>query len=78
MKKKKYLLALLAIIVLFIAASLFLREQGDQLKTSQVKSGSIKKTIEERGTVFSKRVNTFYSDMSRNVLHRSNKSVYFQ
>jgi signal peptidase I len=47
MKKKKYLLALLAIIVLFIAASLFLREQGDQLKTSQVKSGSIKKTIEE-------------------------------
>ncbi|MGB4607177.1 MAG: HlyD family efflux transporter periplasmic adaptor subunit [Tissierellia bacterium] len=73
MKKKKYLLALLAIIVLFIAASLFLREQGDQLKTSQVKSGSIKKTIEERGTVFSKRVNTFYSDMSRKVesLHYS-------
>jgi HlyD family secretion protein len=73
MKKKKYLLALLAIIVLFIAASLFLREQGDQHKTSQVKSGSIKKTIEERGTVFSKRVNTFYSDMSRKVesLHYS-------
>lgn len=73
MKKKKYLLALLAIIVLFIAASLFLREQGDQLMTSQVKSGSIKKTIEERGTVFSKRVNTFYSDMSRKVesLHYS-------
>lgn len=73
MKKKKYLFALLAIIVLFIAASLFLREQGDQLKTSQVKSGSIKKTIEERGTVFSKRVNTFYSDMSRKVesLHYS-------
>lgn len=73
MKKKKYLLALLAIIVFFIAASLFLREQGDQLKTSQVKSGSIKKTIEERGTVFSKRVNTFYSDMSRKVesLHYS-------
>ncbi|HOK49352.1 MAG TPA: HlyD family efflux transporter periplasmic adaptor subunit [Sedimentibacter sp.] len=71
--KKKYFLPLLAIIVLFITASLLFGGQNDQLKTSQVKSGSIKKTIEERGTVFSKRVNTFYSDMSRKVekLHYS-------
>jgi len=66
MKKKKYLIAA-GVIIIVIIASLFLRGQTDELKTSQVKLGSIKNTVEETGTVFSKRVNTFYSDMSQKV-----------
>lgn len=66
MKKKKYLIAA-GVIIIVIIASLFLRGQTDELKTSQVKLGSIKNTIEETGIVFSKRVNTFYSDMSQKV-----------
>ncbi|NLK64534.1 MAG: HlyD family efflux transporter periplasmic adaptor subunit [Tissierellia bacterium] len=67
MKKKKYLITIGVIIIVFIIASLLLGGQTDQLETSQVKLGSIKKTVEETGTVFSKRVNTFYSDMSQRV-----------
>ena len=67
MKKKKYLIIAGVMIIIFIIASLFLGGQTEQLETSQVKLGSIKKTVEETGTVFSKRVNTFYSDMSQRV-----------
>lgn len=35
--------------------------------TSKARLGDIKSTIEETGTVYSKRVNTFYSDMSKRV-----------
>ena len=67
MKKKKYIIAAVIIIPVFIIASLLIGGQQDQLKTSKVKLGNIKKTVEETGTVFSKRVNTFYSDISRRV-----------
>src|SRR5690606_19979062 len=36
-------------------------------KTSTVKMGTIQNTLEETGTVYSKRVNTFYSDFSQRV-----------
>ena len=67
MKKKKYLIIAGVMIIIFVIASLFLGGQTEQLETSQVKLGSIKKTVEETGTIFSKRVNTFYSDMSQRV-----------
>ncbi|NLJ59188.1 MAG: HlyD family efflux transporter periplasmic adaptor subunit [Tissierellia bacterium] len=67
MKKKKYIMAAVIIIPVFIIASLLIGGQQDQFKTSKVKLGNIKKTVEETGTVFSKRVNTFYSDISRRV-----------
>ena len=66
MKKKKYLIAA-GIIAIVIIASLLLGGQTDELEISEVKFGNIKTTVEERGTVFSKRVNTFYSDMSQKV-----------
>ena len=67
MKKKKYFIATGVIVIIFIIASLLLGGQTDQPETSKVRPGSIKKTVEETGTVFSKRVNTFYSDMSQRV-----------
>ena len=67
MKKKKYLIAAAGVIITVIIASLLLGRQTDELETSKVKIGSIKNTIEETGIVFSKRVNTFYSDMSQKV-----------
>lgn len=67
MKKKKYFIATGVIVIIFIIASLLLGGQTDQPETSKVRLGSIKKTVEETGTVFSKRVNTFYSDMSQRV-----------
>ena len=67
MKKKKYFIATGVIIIIFIIASLLLGGQTDQPEASKVRLGSIKKTVEETGTVFSKRVNTFYSDMSQRV-----------
>ena len=67
MKKKKYLIIAGVMIIIFVIALLFLGGQTEQLETSQVKLGRIKKTVEETGTVFSKRVNTFYSDMSQRV-----------
>lgn len=67
MKKKKYFIATGVIIIIFIIASLLLGGQTDQLETSIVRLGSIKKALEETGTIFSKRVNTFYSDMSQRV-----------
>lgn len=72
--KKKYIVAAAIIILIFIIASLVLGTQKDKPKTSLVKVGSIKNTIEEDGIVFSKRVNTFYSDLSK-IVETLNVSV---
>ncbi len=65
--KKKYIIGAGVIIIIFIIASLLLGGQTDLPETSQVKIGAIKNTVDETGIVFSKRVNTFYSDMSQRV-----------
>ncbi|HHZ03236.1 MAG TPA: biotin/lipoyl-binding protein [Tissierellia bacterium] len=65
--KKKYIIASAVIIAIFVIASLLYGGQGDVGETYKVKLGSIKKTVEETGTVYSKRVNTFYSDISRRI-----------
>lgn len=68
-KKKKYIiLATVVIIGFLIAASIYSKGQKPiEGKTSEVKLGSIRKTIEETGIVYSKRLNTFYSDTSQTV-----------
>jgi len=68
-KKKKYIiLATVVIIGFLIAASIYSKGQKPIAgKTSEVKLGSIRKTIEETGIVYSKRLNTFYSDTSQTV-----------
>lgn len=68
-KKKKYIiLAVIVIIGFLIAASIYSKVQNPiESKTSEVILGSIRKTIEETGIVYSKRVNTFYSDTSQTV-----------
>jgi len=68
-KKKKYIiLASILIIGFLIAASIYSKGQNPIAgKTSEVKLGSIRKTIEETGIVYSKRLNTFYSDTSQTV-----------
>lgn len=65
--KKKYIIGAGVIIIIFIIASLFLGGPKDLVETSRVKIGTIKNTVEETGIVFSKRINTFYSDMSQRV-----------
>ncbi len=67
-KKKYVLLSALLVIAFVIVFSFFTGGQDPyEGKTSKVESGTIRKTLEETGTVYSKRVNTFYSDMSRRV-----------
>lgn len=68
-KNKKYIiLSSLIIAGIIISVSLFANvEKPFEGQTSKVKLGTIQNTIEETGTVFSKRVNTFYSDMSQRV-----------
>lgn len=67
--KKKYLiLSVLLVFVLIVAASMLSGGQNSyDGNTSKVKLGNIQDTLEETGTVFSKRVNIFYSDMSQRV-----------
>lgn len=67
--KKKYLiLSILLVFALIVASSMLSGGQNSyEGKTSKVEVGSIQNTLEETGTVFSKRVNTFYSDMSQRV-----------
>jgi len=67
--KKKYIIITILIITgSIIIVSLFNNgQQPFEGMTSNVKLGNIKNIIEETGTVFSKRVNTFYSDMSQRV-----------
>ncbi len=67
-KKKYILLAILITLGIIISVSLLMNSQKPvEGLTSKVKLGTIQNTIEETGTVFSKRVNTFYSDMSQRV-----------
>ncbi|MGB4438709.1 MAG: HlyD family efflux transporter periplasmic adaptor subunit [Sedimentibacter sp.] len=67
-KKKYIIISILIITGSIIAVSLFNNgQQPFEGLTSKVKLGTIQNTIEETGTVFSKRVNTFYSDMSQRV-----------
>ncbi len=67
--KKKYVIILVLLIFALIVASSMLSGGQNSLKdnTSKVKLGNIQNTLEETGTVFSKRINTFYSDMSQKV-----------
>lgn len=69
--KKKLIILSIAIISTILAIALYsmfnLREKTFDGTTSKVKMGTIQNTIEETGTVYSKRVNTFYSDMSQRV-----------
>ncbi len=67
--KKKYLMLTVLLIAVFIAAFSVLSggQNSFENKTSKVKRGTIQNTLEETGTVYSKRVNTFYSDMSQRV-----------
>jgi len=67
-KKKYMIISILIITGSIIAVSLFNNgQQPFKGMTSKVKLGNIQNIIEETGTVFSKRVNTFYSDMSQRV-----------
>lgn len=67
-KKKNIILAVIVIIGFLLAASIYSKGQKIiESKTSEVILGSIRKTIEETGIVYSKRVNTFYSDASQTV-----------
>lgn len=67
--KKKYVVLTVFLVFAFIVAFSVLSGNQDPYegKTSKVKFGSIQNTLDETGTVFSKRVNTFYSDMSQRV-----------
>ncbi|MDD2494405.1 MAG: hypothetical protein PHE29_04355 [Tissierellia bacterium] len=66
MKKKIIFLIGIIIAVLAVLFSVLMKDKNINFgNTAKVKLGTIQKTIEETGTVFSKRVNTFYSDTSQ-------------
>lgn len=67
--KKKHAILLILLVFAFIAAFSVLSggQNSYEGKTAKVKAGTIQNTLKETGTVFSKRVNTFYSDMSQRV-----------
>lgn len=67
--KKKYIILTVFLVFAFIIAFSMLSggQNPYEGRTSKVKLGSIQNTLDETGTVFSKRVNTFYSDMSQRV-----------
>jgi len=67
-KKKYVILSILLVLVLIVASSMLSGGQNSyDGNTSKVKLGNIQDTLEETGTVFSKRVNIFYSDTSQRV-----------
>jgi len=66
-KKKCVMLSVLLVIAFIIVFSFLSGSSSYEGKTSRVELGTIRRTLEESGTVFSKRVNIFYSDMSRRV-----------
>lgn len=66
-KKKYVILSVLLVIAFVIVFSFLSGSRSYEGKTSKAELGTIRRTLEETGTVFSKRVNTFYSDMSRRV-----------
>lgn len=64
--KKKIIIFIGIVIVLAIIGSVFMMDKDIKVgDTTKVELGTIQKTIEETGIVFSKRVNTFYSDTSQ-------------
>lgn len=67
--KKKYVIFSVLLVFVFIIASSVLSggQSSYEGKTSKIKLGNLQNTLEETGTVYSKRVNTFYSDMSQRV-----------
>lgn len=69
--RKKFIIISIALISSVLAFTLYsmlnLGEKAFEGATSKAKLGTIQNTIEETGTVYSKRVNTFYSDMSQRV-----------
>ncbi|HBV68508.1 MAG TPA: hypothetical protein DEF04_10190 [Clostridiales bacterium] len=67
--KKKYVIFAVLCVFVFIVAFSILSGGNTSYdgKSSKSSMGSIQRTLKENGTVFSKRVNTFYSDMSQKV-----------
>lgn len=69
--RKKFIIISIALISSALAFTLYsmlnLGEKAFEGATSKAKLGTIQNAIEETGTVYSKRVNTFYSDMSQRV-----------
>ena len=67
--KRKQAILLILLISVFIAGSsvFFSGQNSNENRISSVKLGTIQNTLEETGTVYSKRINTFYSDNSRRV-----------
>lgn len=68
-RKKYIVLTIVIIAALVLTAVYFMKGRNSVFKAAKSKAqlGTIKETIEETGTVFSKRINTFYSDTSKKV-----------
>lgn len=68
MKKKKIIILSVIIIIIALLAFSFAKKRNTaEENTTKVELGTIQKTVDETGTVFSKKVNTFYSNMSQKV-----------
>ncbi|MDF2676934.1 MAG: uncharacterized protein K0Q97_1248 [Bacillota bacterium] len=68
MKKKKIIiLSVIIIIIALLAFSFAKKQNAADENTTKVELGTIQKTVDETGTVYSKKVNTFYSNMSQKV-----------
>lgn len=67
--KKKYVIFAVLCVFVFIVAFSVLSGGNNSYdgKSLKAKMGSIQNTLKESGTVFSRRVNTFYSDMSQKI-----------
>lgn len=67
--KKKYVIFAVLCVFVFIVAFSILSGGNTSYdgKSSKAAMGPIQRTLKESGTVFSRRVNTFYSDMSQKV-----------
>ncbi|WP_313341942.1 HlyD family efflux transporter periplasmic adaptor subunit [Sedimentibacter sp.] len=67
--KKKYVILSVLLVIALIAIFSMLSGGHNSYEgnTSKVEIGNIQNTLEETGTVYSKRVNTFYSDISQKV-----------
>lgn len=68
LKRKQSILLIILISVFVAGASVFFLGQNSyENRISGAKFGTIQNTLEKTGTVYSKRINTFYSDSSRKV-----------
>ncbi len=69
MKKRKRTVIIVVLIIIFLSVGVYYYESSnlgsDNKTTYTVKKGTIIRGIEETGEVVSKKVNTFYSDMSK-------------